>query len=192
MSRVGSLPHLLVVGSKGSSCQERPLTQLTRAPCTVTPLPQVPAPKFDRLEASATKLKPFSPRFLHFQKGSKPGPRSLNQFSPRFLYLWKGWKPEQRSLNRLVQGSSTSRKVGDIPTQVPPLTPGTNKKMTEALKASFASWEKEQLRLNIVKGYEEGGSGYVFVTRKSRTTSGINLPTSDIVMLTEVLCFTHC
>ena len=42
--------------------------------------------------------------------------------------------------------------VPDIPTQVPPLTPGTNKKMTEALKASFASWEKEQLRLNIVKG----------------------------------------
>jgi c-ets proto-oncogene protein len=42
--------------------------------------------------------------------------------------------------------------VADIPTQVPPLTPGTNKKMTEALKASFASWEKEQLRLNIVKG----------------------------------------
>ncbi|KAI5705627.1 hypothetical protein M8J75_000410 [Diaphorina citri] len=39
----------------------------------------------------------------------------------------------------------------DIPTQVPPLTPGTNKKMTEALKASFASWEKEQIRLNIVK-----------------------------------------
>lgn len=40
----------------------------------------------------------------------------------------------------------------DIPAQVPPLTPGTNKKMTEALKASFASWEKEQLKLNIVKG----------------------------------------
>ncbi|XP_049786642.1 ETS-like protein pointed isoform X2 [Schistocerca cancellata] len=39
----------------------------------------------------------------------------------------------------------------DMPTQVPPLTPGTNKKMTEALKASFASWEKEQLRLSIVK-----------------------------------------
>lgn len=40
----------------------------------------------------------------------------------------------------------------DIPTQVPPLTPGTNKTMTEALKASFASWEKEQIRLNITKG----------------------------------------
>ncbi|XP_046477884.1 protein C-ets-1 isoform X1 [Neodiprion pinetum] len=39
----------------------------------------------------------------------------------------------------------------DIPAQVPPLTPGTNKKMTEALKASFASWEKEQIRLNITK-----------------------------------------
>lgn len=42
--------------------------------------------------------------------------------------------------------------VADIPAQVPPLTPGTNKKMTEALKASFASWEKEQIKLNIVKG----------------------------------------
>jgi c-ets proto-oncogene protein len=39
----------------------------------------------------------------------------------------------------------------DIPTQVPPLTPGTNKTMAEALKASFASWEKEQVRLNITK-----------------------------------------
>lgn len=40
----------------------------------------------------------------------------------------------------------------DMPTQVPPLTPGTNKRMTDALKLSFASWEKEQLRLGIVKG----------------------------------------
>ncbi|XP_014605963.1 PREDICTED: ETS-like protein pointed, isoform P2/D isoform X7 [Polistes canadensis] len=39
----------------------------------------------------------------------------------------------------------------DIPAQVPPLTPGTNKKMTEALEASFASWEKERVRLNINK-----------------------------------------
>ncbi|XP_031835880.1 ETS transcription factor pointed isoform X3 [Nomia melanderi] len=39
----------------------------------------------------------------------------------------------------------------DIPAQVPPLTPGTNKKMTEALEASFASWEKERFRLNITK-----------------------------------------
>lgn len=40
----------------------------------------------------------------------------------------------------------------DIPSQVPPLTPGTNKKMAEALKATFASWEKEQLRLGVPKG----------------------------------------
>ncbi|CAL1675912.1 unnamed protein product [Lasius platythorax] len=39
----------------------------------------------------------------------------------------------------------------DIPAQVPPLTPGTNKKMAEALEAVFASWEKERLRLNITK-----------------------------------------
>ena len=40
----------------------------------------------------------------------------------------------------------------DNPAQVPPLTPGTNKKMTEALKASFASWEKDQINRNIPKG----------------------------------------
>ncbi|OAD60589.1 Transforming protein p54/c-ets-1 [Eufriesea mexicana] len=44
-----------------------------------------------------------------------------------------------------------SSRLGDIPAQVPPLTPGTNKKMTEALEASFASWEKERVRLNITK-----------------------------------------
>jgi len=43
----------------------------------------------------------------------------------------------------------------DIPAQVPPLTPGTNKKMTEALKASFASWEKEIVRNNIPKGKQK-------------------------------------
>lgn len=34
----------------------------------------------------------------------------------------------------------------------PPLTPGTNKKMTEALQATFASWEKERHKLNVPKG----------------------------------------
>lgn len=40
----------------------------------------------------------------------------------------------------------------DIPAQVPPLTPGTNKKMTEALKASYATWDKELPRHNIPRG----------------------------------------
>lgn len=35
---------------------------------------------------------------------------------------------------------------------MPPLTPGTNKKLTEVLKASFASWEKEVQHRNITKG----------------------------------------
>ncbi|KAF9806161.1 hypothetical protein SFRURICE_016360 [Spodoptera frugiperda] len=46
-------------------------------------------------------------------------------------------------------------KPKDIPSQVPPLTPGTNKKMAEALKATFASWEKEQLRLGVPKDVEK-------------------------------------
>ncbi|XP_050306346.1 protein C-ets-1 isoform X2 [Anthonomus grandis grandis] len=49
----------------------------------------------------------------------------------------------------------------DIPTQVPPLTPGTNKTMAEALKASFASWEKDQLRLNIPKDPRQWTEGHV-------------------------------
>lgn len=40
----------------------------------------------------------------------------------------------------------------DVPNQMPPLTPGTNKKLTEVLKASFASWEKEVQYRNITKG----------------------------------------
>jgi len=39
----------------------------------------------------------------------------------------------------------------DIPAQVPPLTPGTNQKMTQALTASFSSWEKERDGLAITK-----------------------------------------
>lgn len=39
-----------------------------------------------------------------------------------------------------------------MPTQMPPLTPGTNKKLTEVLKASFASWEKEAQNCNTTKG----------------------------------------
>lgn len=40
----------------------------------------------------------------------------------------------------------------DVPSQMPPLTPGTNKKMSEVLKASFASWEKEVQDRCITKG----------------------------------------
>lgn len=40
----------------------------------------------------------------------------------------------------------------DAPTQMPPLTPGTNKKLTEVLNASFASWEKEVQSCKITKG----------------------------------------
>ncbi|KAG1673984.1 Protein c-ets-1-B [Nymphon striatum] len=39
-----------------------------------------------------------------------------------------------------------------IPSQVPPLTPGTNQKMTQALTESYSSWEKERDRLDIPRG----------------------------------------
>ncbi|XP_076228814.1 ETS transcription factor pointed isoform X5 [Nomia melanderi] len=50
-----------------------------------------------------------------------------------------------------IKAMKSFARPRDIPAQVPPLTPGTNKKMTEALEASFASWEKERFRLNITK-----------------------------------------
>ncbi|CAG0912325.1 unnamed protein product [Notodromas monacha] len=37
----------------------------------------------------------------------------------------------------------------DLPSQMPPLTPGTNTKMNEALKASYASWDKERERVKV-------------------------------------------
>ncbi|KAJ6637442.1 ETS-like protein pointed [Pseudolycoriella hygida] len=39
----------------------------------------------------------------------------------------------------------------DVPTQMPPLTPGTNKKMIEVLKESFKSWEEAAQERNITK-----------------------------------------
>lgn len=42
--------------------------------------------------------------------------------------------------------------VVDVPTQMPPLTPGTNKKMIEVLKESFKSWEEAAQDRNITKG----------------------------------------
>ncbi|XP_063703830.1 ETS-like protein pointed [Culicoides brevitarsis] len=47
--------------------------------------------------------------------------------------------------------SDPEASLGDVPTQMPPLTPGTNKKLTEVLNASFASWEKEVQSFKITK-----------------------------------------
>ncbi|KAE9533806.1 hypothetical protein AGLY_008885 [Aphis glycines] len=48
-----------------------------------------------------------------------------------------------------VNTNSTNNAGGQL--VPPPLTPGTNKKMTEALQATFASWEKERHKLNVPK-----------------------------------------
>ena len=49
---------------------------------------------------------------------------------------------------------------------MPPLTPGTNQKMSQALLASFQSFEKEQQRTGIPKGKE--GQVYVRVFSLNR------------------------
>ncbi|RWS14387.1 protein C-ets-1-like isoform X3 [Dinothrombium tinctorium] len=45
----------------------------------------------------------------------------------------------------------------DLSTQVPPLTPGTNQKMAQAVVASFSSFEKEREMLNIPKDPRQWG-----------------------------------
>lgn len=50
----------------------------------------------------------------------------------------------------------------------PPLTPGTNKKMTEALQATFASWEKERHKLNVPKG-NNSATFCTYIYTESRT-----------------------
>ncbi|XP_055378136.1 ETS-like protein pointed [Condylostylus longicornis] len=52
---------------------------------------------------------------------------------------------------KMQQTKQQQLKPKDVPTQMPPLTPGTNKKLAEVLKASFASWEKVVQKCNITK-----------------------------------------
>ncbi|KAH6929839.1 hypothetical protein HPB50_005990 [Hyalomma asiaticum] len=60
--------------------------------------------------------------------------------------------PNQRSEGTFFQNAlGRAYSLEKLPTQVPPLTPGTNQKMTQALTASFSSWEKEREALNILK-----------------------------------------
>ncbi|KAH0944941.1 hypothetical protein HN011_007758, partial [Eciton burchellii] len=96
-----------------------------------------------RTAASARKLSHNS------RRNKREVQKQSSLCSEEQLVLWR----DENKFNPL---SVNLFKLGvvrflDIPAQVPPLTPGTNKKMTEALEASFASWEKERLRLNITK-----------------------------------------
>ncbi|XP_041449478.1 ETS-like protein pointed isoform X2 [Drosophila obscura] len=57
--------------------------------------------------------------------------------------------------HKLQQLSTNHSRLKDVPTALPPLTPGTNRKVNEVLKASFASWEKEVQKYNITKDPRE-------------------------------------
>ncbi|XP_042907157.1 protein C-ets-1 isoform X2 [Parasteatoda tepidariorum] len=57
-----------------------------------------------------------------------------------------------KSMRKVPSISDLSEESSlDLPTQVPPLTPGTNQKMAQALRASFSSWEKDRVQKNIPK-----------------------------------------
>ncbi|KAL1377355.1 hypothetical protein pipiens_016328, partial [Culex pipiens pipiens] len=55
------------------------------------------------------------------------------------------------------------QKPRDVPTQMPPLTPGTNKKLTEVLYASFASWEKVVQSCKITKDPRQWTAEHVII-----------------------------
>jgi len=57
-------------------------------------------------------------------------------------------------LDQTPTATSTNNSNPNVGGQLvpPPLTPGTNKKMTEALQATFASWEKEGQKFHVPKG----------------------------------------
>jgi len=60
--------------------------------------------------------------------------------------------PNKMGIKSLKSLSHTKPVKPDLPAgPVPPLTPGTTKKMTDALRASFESWEKDRERHNITK-----------------------------------------
>ncbi|KAL4228759.1 Protein C-ets-1 [Mactra antiquata] len=61
--------------------------------------------------------------------------------------------PTLNNLQRVSSFEDLSDDSSDVPAtaQVPPLTPGTTQKMSQALLESFKSFEKDQQRLNIPK-----------------------------------------
>ncbi|XP_064618344.1 protein C-ets-1-like [Liolophura sinensis] len=121
----------------------------------------------------------FFPANEPMRKGYIPHPLKLQKFDPD-LELCK----EISRLNRILpvcggEGSndrcvpvSNMRKVPsisdlsdeslDIPsTQVPPLTPGTTQKMSQAVMVSFKAFEKDQQRFNIPKDPAQWEVGHV-------------------------------
>ncbi|KAG8182679.1 hypothetical protein JTE90_017658, partial [Oedothorax gibbosus] len=57
-----------------------------------------------------------------------------------------------RSMRKVPSMSDLSEESSlDLPPQVPPLTPGTNQKMAQALRASFKGWEMDRAQRNIPK-----------------------------------------
>ncbi|KAH8023449.1 hypothetical protein HPB51_014698 [Rhipicephalus microplus] len=106
------------------------------------------------------------------------------------------WGPVTRLLPAFGKSNASSRSqisansriemftlflLAELPTQVPPLTPGTNQKMTQALTASFSSWEKERESLNIVKDPRQWSemdvANWLSWAIREFSLEGVNMPT---------------
>lgn len=70
-----------------------------------------------------------------------------------------------------------------MPVGMPPLTPGTNKKLAEVLKASFASWEKEAQNRNITKGKQNllHFTEFISVSKFNLSTSASSLSSFSVM-----------
>lgn len=73
---------------------------------------------------------------------------SILKLSKVLFYFYKFWV----SFETLFLIFYLYSSIAEVPPALPPLTPGTNRKVNEVLKASFASWEKEVQNCNITKG----------------------------------------
>ncbi|KAK8740189.1 hypothetical protein OTU49_003090, partial [Cherax quadricarinatus] len=78
-----------------------------------------------------------------------------------FFTMYVDFLPPPNKMGIKSLKTLTKPTKSDLPAPVPPLTPGTTKKMTDALRASFASWEKEREKHNITKDPKQWSEDHV-------------------------------
>lgn len=113
-----------------------------------------------RFNIQSIELTYSASRLINSQSADKTEKRLFNVHVPpqklcnirRSLLIFISDSDNLNDQNPIYSNFYHSFLFADMPTQMPPLTPGTNKKLTEVLKASFASWEKEVQNCNITKG----------------------------------------
>lgn len=125
--------------------------------------------ELNNLEKKSKKCVSFLPTYVKNFEGGSP------------LLLKEEPDDGLRSMQKVPSLSDLSDQEGSVenPMQISPLTPGTNKKLTEVLKASFASWEKEVQIYNITKDPKQWSEDHVIYwfnwAIKEFSLEGVNL-----------------